>query len=122
MGFTTDNVPARRIAQVAGVGGIAVGVIALISLYSTKPINPLIAVASFVPMLLAVTLAASLICLVSPLDPAGDLGGTDSGGRVGDQSTVCSKQFRNRRAVSACNASEPSLRAGRPRQFDCDGA
>jgi len=64
MGFTTDNVPARRIAQVAGVGGIAVGVVALIALYSTKPINPLIAVASFVPILLAVTLAASLICLV----------------------------------------------------------
>lgn len=64
MGFTTDNVPARRIAQVAGVGGIAVGVVSLIALYSTKPINPLIAVASFVPILLAVTLAASLICLV----------------------------------------------------------
>lgn len=64
MGLTTDNVPARRIAQVAGVGGIAVGVVALIAFYSTKPINPLIAVASFVPMLLAVTLVASLICLI----------------------------------------------------------
>ena len=59
---------------------------------------------------------------LSPLDPAGDLGGTDCGGRVGDQSTVCGKQFRNRRADSARNASKPSLRAGRSRQFDCDGA
>lgn len=47
-----------------GVAGIAVGVIALIAMWSTAPVNSLIGAASFVPILIVVTLVSSLICLV----------------------------------------------------------
>lgn len=63
MPFTRDNSVARRAAQAAGVAGIAVGAIAIAALYSTAPINPLIAAASFVPFLLAVTLVTALVCV-----------------------------------------------------------
>ncbi|WP_024794143.1 endonuclease/exonuclease/phosphatase family protein [Tomitella biformata] len=63
MAITRDNVLARRAAQAAGVAGITIGIVAVVAMYSTGPINPLIAAASFVPFLLAVTLLAALICL-----------------------------------------------------------
>ncbi|SNT29187.1 endonuclease/exonuclease/phosphatase family protein [Rhodococcoides kyotonense] len=64
MSFLTDNVAARRVAQVAGLSGVAAGAAAVAAMFTDRPINPLIALASFVPILLTVTLVAALICLV----------------------------------------------------------
>lgn len=64
MGLFTENVAARRVAQLAGLAGVAAGTVAVVAMFSDRPINPLIALASFVPLLLTVTLVAALICLV----------------------------------------------------------
>ncbi len=64
MSFTRDNVPARRVAQAVGLGGIAVGIVAVVSIFQSRPINLLIAVASFVPLLIAVTAVGLVVSLV----------------------------------------------------------
>ncbi|MGB6053260.1 MAG: endonuclease/exonuclease/phosphatase family protein, partial [Rhodococcus sp. (in: high G+C Gram-positive bacteria)] len=64
MSFTRDNVPARRVAQAVGLGGIAVGIVAVVSMFHSRPINLLIAAASFVPLLIAVTAAGLVVSLV----------------------------------------------------------
>jgi endonuclease/exonuclease/phosphatase (EEP) superfamily protein YafD len=64
MSFTRDNVPARRVAQSLGLVGIAVGIVAVSAMFTTAPINPLIAIASFVPLFLVVTVLGLLVSLV----------------------------------------------------------
>ncbi|MGB3370322.1 MAG: endonuclease/exonuclease/phosphatase family protein, partial [Rhodococcus sp. (in: high G+C Gram-positive bacteria)] len=64
MSFTRDNVPARRVAQFLGLVGIAVGIVAVSAMFTTAPINPLIAIASFVPLFLVVTGLGLLVSLV----------------------------------------------------------
>ncbi|WP_072803546.1 endonuclease/exonuclease/phosphatase family protein [Rhodococcoides yunnanense] len=64
MGFTTNNILARRVAQAVGLAGIAVGAVAVAAMFTDSPINPLIAAASFVPLLLVVTVVTAVICLV----------------------------------------------------------
>lgn len=64
MSFTRDNIAACRVAQVVGFAGVAVGLVALAAMFTTAPINPLIALASFVPLLLLATFVGLLVSLV----------------------------------------------------------
>ncbi|MDJ0396555.1 endonuclease/exonuclease/phosphatase family protein [Rhodococcus sp. G-MC3] len=64
MSVTKDNMPARRCAQLVGLVGIGVGVVCLAAMYTTAPINPLIAIASFVPLLLVATCVGLIVSLI----------------------------------------------------------
>lgn len=64
MSFTEDNVPARRIAQLIGLVIVVVGAATIAAIFTTAPINPLIALASFVPLVLAGMVVGLIVSLV----------------------------------------------------------
>lgn len=64
MSFTKDNIAARRCAQLVGLAGLTVGIAALVAMFTSAPISPLIALASFVPLLLLATGVGIVVSLV----------------------------------------------------------
>lgn len=64
MTFTRDNVAARRVAQLVGVAGIMVGAVAVVATFQSEPINILIALASFVPLLILGTVVGLVVSAV----------------------------------------------------------
>lgn len=64
MSFTKDNIPARRIAQLVGLVSVAVGLATVAAIFTTAPINLLIALASFVPLVLVGMIAGLAVSVV----------------------------------------------------------
>lgn len=128
MSFTKDNVPARRIAQLIGFVSVAVGAATVAAIFTTAPINPLIALASFVPLVLAgmvvglivslvfrrwflvtvsVVLVGVIAAVISPLYVAG--GSTDGGQTL----TIMQSNFQFGRA-------DPTIVVDTAREHDAD--
>lgn len=128
MSFTKDNVPARRIAQLIGFVSVAVGAATVAAIFTTAPINPLIALASFVPLVLAgmvvglivslvfrrwflvtmsVVLVGVIAAVISPLYVAG--GSTDGGETL----TIMQSNFQFGRA-------DPTIVVDAAREHDAD--
>lgn len=128
MSFTKDNVPARRIAQLIGFVSVAVGAATVAAIFTTAPINPLIALASFVPLVLAgmvvglivslvfrrwflvtvsVVLVGVIAAVISPLYVAG--GSTDGGETL----TIMQSNFQFGRA-------DPTIVVDTAREHDAD--
>ncbi len=138
MSFTRDNVPARRVAQLVGLAGVAVGIVSVVAIFQSRPINVLIALASFVPLLIVATLlglvvsaifrrwilagmsAALLAVVAAVIGPLYVAGGVVAGGDVAGGDVPEEPSLRVMQANLLFGEADPASIVGTAREREVD--